>query len=106
MERFSLAGRVVAVTGGAGMLGRSFAGALAEVLAARGLAPEDVAYVGNDVNDLACLAQVGLPVVVADAHEDVRPAAAIVTRLPGGRGAVREVCDLIVRARAARRGAA
>lgn len=80
--------------------------ALAEVLAARGLAPEHVAYVGNDVNDLGCLAQVGLPVVVADAHEDVRPAAAIVTRLPGGRGAVREVCDLIVRARVARRGAA
>jgi 3-deoxy-D-manno-octulosonate 8-phosphate phosphatase (KDO 8-P phosphatase) len=76
--------------------------ALVDLLAARGLTAEQVAYVGNDVNDLGCLEQVGLPIVVADAHEDVLPAAALVTRLPGGRGAVREVCDLIVRVRGGR----
>jgi YrbI family 3-deoxy-D-manno-octulosonate 8-phosphate phosphatase len=53
-----------------------------------------VAYVGNDVNDRSCLEAVGLPVVVADAHADVASLAAYRTRAPGGRGAVREVCDL------------
>lgn len=70
-------------------------GALIDVM---GLAPDQVAYLGNDVNDLACLALVGLPIVVADAHPDVVGAADLVTALPGGRGAVREVCDLIVHA--------
>ena len=60
---------------------------------------DDVAYVGNDVNDLGCLRLVGLPIVVRDAHPDVLGAAAHVTTLPGGRGAVREVCDLILAAR-------
>jgi YrbI family 3-deoxy-D-manno-octulosonate 8-phosphate phosphatase len=61
----------------------------------------DVAYLGNDVNDLACLELVGLPIVVADAHPDVMSAASHVTTLRGGRGAVREVCDLILAARRA-----
>ncbi len=75
--------------------------ALAALLAARGVDVEDVAYVGNDTNDLGCLALVGLPIVVPDAHEDVLQAAAYVTHAPGGRGAVREVCDRIIAARGA-----
>lgn len=55
-----------------------------------------VAFVGNDVNDLGCLAVVGLPIVVQDAHPDVLPAARLRTSVPGGYGAVREVCDLFV----------
>ena len=73
---------------------------LVTLLAERGIDPADVAYVGNDVNDLGCLALVGMPVVVADAHPDVIAAACYVTRAPGGRGAVREVCDHIIAARA------
>jgi YrbI family 3-deoxy-D-manno-octulosonate 8-phosphate phosphatase len=53
-------------------------------------------YVGNDINDFACLKQVGLPVVVADAHPDVLAAARYRTQAAGGYGAVREVCDWIV----------
>jgi 3-deoxy-D-manno-octulosonate 8-phosphate phosphatase (KDO 8-P phosphatase) len=53
-----------------------------------------VAFVGNDVNDLPCLACVGLPIVVQDAHLDVLPYAQHQTRARGGYGAVREVCDL------------
>ncbi len=64
-----------------------------------GLELEQVAFVGNDVNDLECLACVGLPIVVEDAHPDVVSAARYRTAAPGGRGAVREVCDLFERVR-------
>ena len=57
-----------------------------------------VAFVGNDVNDLPCLKSVGLPVVVQDAHADVVPYARYRTQVQGGHGAVREVCDLFERA--------
>jgi 3-deoxy-D-manno-octulosonate 8-phosphate phosphatase (KDO 8-P phosphatase) len=70
--------------------------ALAEV---DGITLGDVAFVGNDINDLACLQAVGLPIVVQDAHPDVLGVAAYRTTAPGGCGAVREVCDAIVAAR-------
>ncbi len=69
--------------------------ALAGLVAERGLELRQVAYVGNDVNDLECLRMVGLPIVVSDAHPSVARAARWRTTLPGGRGAVREVCDMI-----------
>jgi N-acylneuraminate cytidylyltransferase len=55
----------------------------------------DVAYVGNDVNDLECLRAVGLGVAVADAHPEVLETAHHVLTRSGGKGAVREICDLI-----------
>ncbi len=64
-----------------------------------GVTLDAVAFVGNDINDLACLQAVGLPIVVQDAHADVIGAAAYRTAAPGGRGAVREVCDAIVAVR-------
>ena len=64
-----------------------------------GLTLADVAFVGNDINDLACLQAVGLPIVVQDAHPDVVGAGVYRTTAPGGRGAVREVCDAIIAAR-------
>lgn len=60
-----------------------------------GLDPARVAYVGNDINDLEAFDVVGWPVAVADAHPKVLAAARVVLDRPGGRGAVREVCDLI-----------
>jgi YrbI family 3-deoxy-D-manno-octulosonate 8-phosphate phosphatase len=59
-----------------------------------GIELSEVAYVGNDLNDAACLEIVGLPIIVADAHPGVQPLARLRTRAPGGQGAVREVCDL------------
>jgi 3-deoxy-D-manno-octulosonate 8-phosphate phosphatase (KDO 8-P phosphatase) len=59
---------------------------------------QEIAYVGNDVNDAECLRAVRLPIVVRDAHEDVVPLALYQTRKNGGDGAVREVCDLFARA--------
>jgi len=59
-----------------------------------GISLEEVAFVGNDINDQECLNQVGLPIVVQDGHLDVIPLAAHCTRNCGGHGAVREICDL------------
>jgi YrbI family 3-deoxy-D-manno-octulosonate 8-phosphate phosphatase len=70
-------------------------GALETVLSETNLTLADVAYVGNDINDLACLEAVGLPIVVEDAHPDVIRHARYRTRARGGKGAVREVCDLL-----------
>ncbi|MCW4384975.1 acylneuraminate cytidylyltransferase [Salinibacterium sp. SYSU T00001] len=70
--------------------------ALWEWISARGLDPERVAYLGNDVNDLGCLASVGWPVAVADSHPDVLAAARLVLTSRGGHGAVRELADLVL----------
>lgn len=75
--------------------------ALRRLAAEAGVGPEAVAFVGNDVNDADCLEWVGFPIVVADAMAMVRPLARYVTALPGGHGAVREVCDWILAATAA-----
>ncbi|WP_429885004.1 3-deoxy-manno-octulosonate-8-phosphatase KdsC [Geoalkalibacter halelectricus] len=68
-----------------------------EILAQQGLRDEEVAYVGDDVVDLPVLSRVGLAVTVQDAVDDIKPYVHYVTRRPGGRGAVREVCDLILK---------
>ncbi|MDN3497221.1 acylneuraminate cytidylyltransferase [Planococcus sp. APC 4015] len=60
-----------------------------------------IAYLGNDVNDLACLELVGWPVAVRDAHPLVLAAARTVLGSAGGEGAVRELAELVLRGRAA-----
>ena len=60
-----------------------------------GVALEETAYVGNDVNDADCLRAVGLPVVPADAWPEVVPLARLVLSRPGGAGCVREFCDRV-----------
>ncbi len=64
-------------------------------LAHLGLADDEVAYMGDDVNDVALLERVGLSACPADARPEVREVVHFVARAPGGRGAVRELCDLI-----------
>ena len=59
----------------------------------------DVAFVGNDVNDLGCLEVVGLPIAVQDAYPEVLRLAKYTTKTLGGYGAVREVCDLFDKVR-------
>ncbi len=68
---------------------------LEQKLRQRGIRREDVVYVGNDVNDLQCMEQVGCGVAVADAVPEVLAAADVVLSKQGGQGAVREVCDRI-----------
>ena len=69
------------------------------LLEQRGLRREEVAYIGDDVNDLPVLEAVGLAVAVADAVSRVRSACHYVTARRGGEGAVREVCELLLAAR-------
>ncbi|MFJ6415173.1 cytidylyltransferase domain-containing protein [Paeniglutamicibacter sp. NPDC091659] len=70
-------------------------------MAERGLDPERVAYLGNDVNDLDPMSLVGWPLTVADAREEVHAAARHRLATPGGHGAVREAADLILTGRTA-----
>ncbi|MFS1299129.1 N-acetylneuraminate synthase family protein [Streptosporangium longisporum] len=72
---------------------------LRDWLAIEGIDPARVAYVGNDVNDLGPMNDVGWPITVPDAHPRVRAAARTVLTRPGGAGAVRELCDRVLAAR-------
>lgn len=56
----------------------------------------NIAYVGNDINDIDCLQIVGLPIAVADSFPEVLSIAKYKTKRLGGYGAVREVCDLLM----------
>jgi 3-deoxy-D-manno-octulosonate 8-phosphate phosphatase (KDO 8-P phosphatase) len=71
---------------------------LLQLLEALQLAPEQAAFAGDDLPDLPPMRIAGLAVAVANAHPWVAEAAHWQTRLPGGMGAVREVCDLILHA--------
>lgn len=72
--------------------------AFEEILAIEKLSPGEVAFVGDDLPDLAVLRRVGLPVAVSHAVAEVKSAAKYVTKAAGGCGAVREVVELILRA--------
>jgi 3-deoxy-D-manno-octulosonate 8-phosphate phosphatase (KDO 8-P phosphatase) len=70
--------------------------AFAELLQNLNLRPEQVAHVGDDVLDLPIMLQAGFAVAVFDANFAVKQRADWCTQNPGGLGAVREVCDLIM----------
>jgi 3-deoxy-D-manno-octulosonate 8-phosphate phosphatase (KDO 8-P phosphatase) len=72
----------------------AFEGLLSEA----GIEASEAAYVGDDVVDIPLMRRCALAVAVADATAETRAAAHYVTRLPGGFGAVREVCELILKA--------
>jgi 3-deoxy-D-manno-octulosonate 8-phosphate phosphatase (KDO 8-P phosphatase) len=75
------------------------AAALREVLAEQSLAAHEVAYIGDDVNDLPVMRLVGLSAAPADAPFEVRAAAEMVTDAGGGHGCLREFLEAILRAR-------
>jgi 3-deoxy-D-manno-octulosonate 8-phosphate phosphatase (KDO 8-P phosphatase) len=70
--------------------------ALHALLTELAVAPSECACLVDDIPDLPMMAIVGLPVAVADAHPKVLAAAHLVTHLPGGAGAVRELADRIL----------
>ena len=73
--------------------------ALESILSRRALDWDACAFVGDDLADLPVLRRVALPIAVANAVPDVLPLARFVTRAAGGQGAVREVAEVILRAR-------
>lgn len=72
-----------------------------EILAELQLAPHEVAYVGDDVNDLPVLREVGLSAAPADAAFEVRAEVFMITEARGGRGCLREFLEAILKARGA-----
>jgi YrbI family 3-deoxy-D-manno-octulosonate 8-phosphate phosphatase len=70
-----------------------------EIVRQLNLTPEQLCYIGDDLTDLPVIRHAGLGVAVADATEDVRTAASHITKLPGGQGAVREVIEMILKAK-------
>ncbi len=73
--------------------------ALREILAEQALTAQEVAYVGDDINDLPVMGAVALSAAPADAPFEVRSAAFMVLETPGGRGCLREFIEAILRAR-------
>ncbi len=68
------------------------------ILRKQKLSDPEVCYMGDDLTDLAVLRRAGMPIAVADAHPEVIRRVPFVTRAPGGRGAVREAVDAILKA--------
>jgi 3-deoxy-D-manno-octulosonate 8-phosphate phosphatase (KDO 8-P phosphatase) len=67
-----------------------------EIAGELGITDEETCFVGDDLVDIGLLKRVGLPIVVADGVQEAKDAALYVTKCPGGRGAVREVCELLL----------
>ncbi|MCP4746155.1 MAG: HAD hydrolase family protein [Desulfobacteraceae bacterium] len=77
---------------------RDKAQVMEQISSQTGLAVESMAFVGDDLPDLAVLKKAGLAVAVGDAHEMIKAQAHITTQALGGHGAVREVCEAILKA--------
>ncbi len=81
-------------------MGRSEKGeVLRSLLEKRGLSPEEVAFIGDDLVDIPVLREVGFPVTVASAPPEVQRVCVYVTMREGGRGALRELAELVLRLR-------
>ena len=77
---------------------RSKADAYGEIQRKTGLTETQIAYMGDDIGDLQILHRVGLALTVCDGWQELSKLADYVTEKPGGRGAVREVAELLLRA--------
>lgn len=71
-------------------------GVLRNIMQQKGIPAEEIVFIGNDVNDLGCLELAGYAVVPADAEPKVIRSADLVLNRKGGRGAVREFCDMLL----------
>ena len=68
-----------------------------KILAAAGVTAEETAFVGDDVGDIELMQRVGFPIAVKNAVEETKNAAKYVTKKKGGRGAIREVIDMLLK---------
>jgi 3-deoxy-D-manno-octulosonate 8-phosphate phosphatase (KDO 8-P phosphatase) len=73
--------------------------AIDELTTRHGLTCEEIAYMGDDLNDLHAFGRVGVAIAVANASEDIKSKAHYITERQGGQGAVREVIEMILKAR-------
>ncbi len=77
---------------------RDKAAVLTKILKQLKISVQEIAFVGDDLIDLPIMRQIGLPIAVADAHELVMETASWTTTARGGQGAVREVCEALLKA--------
>lgn len=70
---------------------------LLEICEDLGISPQEVAYIGDDINDLGIMGIVGFSACPKDAAEDILQVADYISKYPGGRGAVRQVIEMIMR---------
>jgi 3-deoxy-D-manno-octulosonate 8-phosphate phosphatase (KDO 8-P phosphatase) len=75
------------------------AAAFEKIVEEAGVSPDEVAFIGDDLPDALLMPRVGLAVAVSDAHPSAKSVAHLITTNPGGRGAVRELIDLILEAK-------
>jgi len=73
-------------------------GCLQKIIKRYNMKNEDVLYIGDDIVDIPVMKNVGYPVAVADAVDEVKEIAKYITKKTGGRGAVREVTDMVLKA--------
>ncbi len=71
---------------------------LDELIEKTGITAENIAYMGDDLPDISIMKAVGMPIAVADAHEIIIEISHIVTSAKGGSGAIREICEAILKA--------
>lgn len=71
---------------------------LEEILALAGISADEVAYVGDDLTDVVVMNRVGLGIATANARAEVKACAKYITTASGGNGAIREVCELLLKA--------
>ncbi len=71
---------------------------LEEIQQASGIPLAEMAYAGDDLTDIVVMRRVGLAIATANARDEVKRAAHYVTKASGGRGAIREVAELLLRA--------
>jgi len=71
---------------------------LQEIQKSSGIAPEEIAFAGDDLTDAVVLRRVGLAIATANARPELKRIANYITTASGGRGAVREICELLLQA--------
>jgi 3-deoxy-D-manno-octulosonate 8-phosphate phosphatase (KDO 8-P phosphatase) len=79
---------------------RNKADVLDSIVSRTGSPPETIAFMGDDLVDLPLMRRIGVPIAVSDAHPAVCAAATLITTARGGNGAVREICEAILKAKA------
>ena len=72
---------------------------LARIAKEQNISPEEVLFMGDDVNDVAAMQYAGVKITVADGHERLRAVADYITTARGGDHAIREVCELVLKAK-------
>ncbi len=73
--------------------------AILDICKELGVSPQQTMFVGNDINDIPAFKVVGVAAGVADAYEEINPHVLFKTERAGGKGAVREICDIVIKAK-------